>query len=384
MMSLVVGGLLISLAATSCGSDDKGADAAPPAPSATTALTTPAGSSGGTDVVAAAQSVVDAALLTDKTYPKPPGAFVPGKHTGAVIAQGFLLPVHIPMAAEAIAAYKAMGWDTVPAIDGKLNPAVYGAALDRLTQQKVDAVAFISTPLSAIKPAVQRALAAGMAITCIMCDDNPDILALGVKNAGVDFKEQGKIAAAAIIARTKGKAKVIVTDEPSQPAVVARVAGMLEEFKTCPECKVETLTIPAASSTLPGPPIWTAALTKNPAGGGLTDAVAYYDGLALTMSKALQQQGRTDIKITGFDADAPAVAEIAAGKPVAADLASPFPYLTWSAVDIAARTVTKNPVWDAAQAPSTLLTTANAGDYKDFPAPAGDWRAAFKALWTQS
>jgi len=366
----IASGLLLTFAATGCGSS-AGGDSS----------TSSDGSSSEADV-AASQKVVDEALSADKTYPESPGEFDPGSGSAVVIAQGFAIPVIQAMAQEAVKAYEAMGWDVSPALDGKLNPATFGGQLDQAVQQKATAVTFISTPLSPIKPAVQRAIDAGVAVTCVNCDITPDIHELGVEDASVDFKQQGRIIADAIIARTKGKASVVVTEEPAQKTVVDRVAGLEEAFGKCSGCKVQKITIPAADSVLPGPPVWSSFLTKNPKGGGVTDAVAYYDGLALTMATTLKQQGRTDISISGFDADETPVAGLASGDlPIVADLAIPYEYQVWSAVDLAGRIHAKVDLWDASKMPSTLLDKSNAGDYKPYVGPDGDWKAKFQASW---
>lgn len=368
----IAGVLITGIAAGACSSDaDSDSDSG-------------SGSSGSTDssVVADAQALVDEALSPDKTYPESPGSFDPGQKKAVVIAQGFAIPVIQAMAEEAVTAYQAMGWDVAPALDGELNPATFGGQLDQAVQDGANAVTFVSAPLTPIKPAVERAIDAGVAITCVNCDISDDINELGVQDASVDFQEQGRIIAASIIARTDGKANVLLTEEPAQETVVNRVKGLEEGFADCGECEVQKITIPAADSVLPGPPVWTSFLTKNPAGSGITDAVAYYDGLTLTMATALKQQGRDDIVLSGFDADEAPVAGIASGDlSIVSDLAIPYEYQVWSAVDLAARISAGAELWDASKMPSTLLQKSNAGDYEPYVGPDGDWKSVFRASW---
>lgn len=374
LIASVAGVLLVAVGATACSSDgtsdaDTSADSGSPAPSSN-------------EAVAAAQAVVDQALSADKTYPKSPGDFDPGKKKAVVIAQGFAIPVIQAMSEEAVTAYKAMGWEVGQPLDGKLNPATFGGQVDQAVQDKADAITLVSAPLTPIKAAIQRAIDAGVAVTCVNCDIPADVHDLGVEDASVDFQEQGRIIAASIIARTKGKANVVITEEPAQATVVDRVKGLEESFKECSTCKIQKITIPAADSVLPGPPVWTSFLTKNAAGGGVTDAVAYYDGLTQTMDTALKQQGRTDIAVSGFDADEAPVTGIASGNTsVVADLAIPYEYQVWSAVDLAARISAKADLWDASKMPSTLLDKSNAGDYTPYVGPEGDWKGAFQTSW---
>ncbi len=378
MTTSVVGTIAVLLALAACGGSDASSNAGSSDTDANVAVDTAQGD----DYVAAAQSVVQAALSADKDYPAPPGAFEPGEKSATVIAQGFAIPVIQAMAQEAVAAYKAMGWEVGPALDGELNPATFGGQVDQAVQQGVDAITLVSAPLTPIKPAIQRALDAGIAVTCVNCDIGEEMGALGVEDASVDFQEQGRILASAIIARTNGKANVVITEEPAQQTVVDRVIGLEEAFADCSGCTVQKITIPAADSVQPGPPAWTSFLATNPAGSGLTDAVAYYDGLSLTMATTLKQQGRDDVLVSGFDADETPVAGLATGDlQMAADLAIPYEYQVWSAVDLAARISADAELWDASKMPSTLLDVSNAGDYKPYVGPADDWKSMFRTSW---
>jgi ABC-type sugar transport system substrate-binding protein len=383
--SATVAAVLLCVSAAGCSDDSGGKDDTSSDPTSQAGeATSPADEGEGDDSVAAAQALVDEALSPSKTYPASPGAFDPGDGKAVVIAQGFQIPVIQAMAQEAVKAYEALGWEVSPALDGELNPATFGGQLDQAVQEGATAVTFVSTPLSPIKPAVERAIEAGVAITCVNCDITADIHDLGVEDASVDFQEQGRIIAASIIARTGGKANVLVTEEPAQQTVVDRVIGLEAGFADCSGCEVQKVTIPAADSVAPGPPQWTSFLTQNPDGGGITDAVAYYDGLTLNMATTLKQQGRTDIALSGFDADEAPVGGIVSGDlAVVADLAIPYEYQVWAAVDLAARIATGAELWDASKMPSTLLDSSNASDYEPYIGPDGDWRAEFQTSWGQ-
>ncbi|MFI5426674.1 hypothetical protein [Aeromicrobium sp. UC242_57] len=167
LTAAVASGLLVAVGASACASDAT-SDAESSADSGSSA-------SSSDEAVAAAQVVVDQALSADKTYPKPPGDFDPGKKKAVVIAQGFAIPVIQAMSEEAVTAYRAMGWDVGQPLDGALNPATFGGQVDQAVQDKADAITLVSAPLTPVKAAIQRAIDAGVAVTCVNCDIPADV-----------------------------------------------------------------------------------------------------------------------------------------------------------------------------------------------------------------
>ena len=96
------------------------------------------------------------------------------------------------------------------------------------------------------------------------------------------------------------------------------------------------------------------------------------------MTKTAEQQGRDDIKITGYDASPDFVELIKQGGPAAATTAAPFEYAAWGAVDEAARAVAGVEQWDATKLPD--IPELEAGFFN----PPFDYKAEFAELWGKS
>jgi ABC-type sugar transport system substrate-binding protein len=111
--------------------------------------------------------------------------------------------------------------------------------------------------------------------------------------------------------------------------------------------------------------------------------MAPYDPAAIPFAKVAQQQGRTDFKMTGYDASPDYVSLIKAGGVAAATTAAPFPYCSWGAMDQVARIKAGKKPWASTKLPVALVTKANTGEFtgaffspKDF-----DYQSVFKKLW---
>jgi ABC-type sugar transport system substrate-binding protein len=329
----------------------------------------------------AASNVQKYSDLQGATFPMPTDKFNPGTGTVAVIAGGFAAPVHFENANTIAATAKIMGWKALGPYDGQFSPAVQGGFVDEAVQRGADGIVIVSTDIDSISASVDRALTAKVSVSCVMCNTSQAYRDKGVIDASVNFTNQGDMMAWYLIDKSQGGAKVAGTVEPAATTTVAREAGLKKTLSdNCPTCTYQSLTIPAAASTLPGPPQWTAFLAANPK--GITDAVAYYDGLSSPMLTTLTSSGRTDITTSGYDASQEIVnILLAGGKPFGATIAAPYEYADWAALDLVARQKAGAPMWDATNIPSALITHDNAGSYQPYFSPAGDWQSKFLALW---
>ncbi|CAN5326209.1 hypothetical protein BH09ACT10_BH09ACT10_16630 [soil metagenome] len=362
-----------ALAMGACGSSEAESEA-------------PAASTGdSSEALATAAANVKAWTSLDAAkFPMPTESFDAGKGKIAVIAGGFVAPVHAEQAKVAATAVKAIGWDLMGPYDGEFSPAVQGGYIDQAVQEKADAVVLVAIDVNSVKSSVDRALKAGVTVTCTMCDSGAAYRAAGVIDVSVDFTQQGEYLGWYLIDKSKGKAKILNTVEPAAPQTVKRAEGLTSVIESnCADCTVESLTIPAADSTQAGPPQWTAFLSANPS--GFTDAVAYYDGLSQSMLATVKQTGREDIDINGYDADVAIVEVLRSGDaPFGATVGEPYEFASWGAVDLAARTKAKVALWESTNLPNVLVTKDNAADYEPYLAPQGDWKAEFQSMWSGS
>ncbi|WP_165818208.1 sugar ABC transporter substrate-binding protein [Frankia canadensis] len=330
----------------------------------------------------AAEKVAAATSLTP-TFPVPKAGFEAGTGTIAVIAGGLSAPVHAEQAEVMKKAVTAAGWTVLGPYDGKFSPAVQGGYIDQAIQARANGVLLFAVDVNTIRAAVDRALGAKIVVACAMCTSGDQARAKGVLDVTPDFERQGEDLGWFIVQRSKGAAKVAITVEPAATGVVARTRGLEKVLDQCAGCSYNEIVIPAADSTLPGPPQWTAFLSAHPS--GYTDAVAYYDGLTTPMTKTLRESGRTDVTVSSYDADPAVLSLMAKGSAqLGADVASPLDFASWSAVDLVLRSKAGAARWDTTNLPSVLLTGKNIAGFTPPLQPAGDWHKTFTTLWTSS
>jgi inositol transport system substrate-binding protein len=381
-----LGLIAIALAVAACGGGDSSTTAETTSETSEPTASEPSETSGeGSEaggIVAESEAIIEEAESGSGEFPKPTEAFDPGHKKAAVIDYGFDIPVINEVGKITVGIWKEMGWDVASPYDGELNPATYGALIDKLTEEGVNAITFISVPLEPVKASVERAIKAGVALTDVNGGIATEITDLGVVDATVNFEKEGELQGHFIIGTTNGEGNAVLTLAPESPPVVERVHGAENVLKTCSTCKFQILKMTAAETTEPGPPTWTGFLSKNPEGSGITNVVGFYDGITLPMATTLAQQGREDISMQGYDADEAVIEMIRNDTgPVVADVAIPYEYEAWSAVDIAARIVNGLEPWEANDMPFQLITKQNAAAYKPWFEPEGDWKGMFKKMW---
>lgn len=332
--------------------------------------------------VAAAKEKVEEYSSPDQPFPEIGPAFDPGAGTAAVITLGSAAPVVQLNAERAVEAYRAMGWTAADPLDGEFNPSVIGGLIDSAVADDVDAITFTSVNVEDSGQSIKNALDAGVTLTCVMCPTNKEYADLGVIYATIDFQSQGEVLGWYIIDRSEGTGTVVNTADPGSRATVVRAAGVTKVVKeNCSTCTVlDDLIIPSADIALPGPPQWSAFLNSHPE-GDVTDAVGMADVLGVPMAKTLGDIGRTDVKVTGYDADDAAVELIGTTDSVyAGTVALPYYWGAWAGADLAARQVAGEDLWDASELPMLLITPETVGDFDEFT-PSKDWRDAFTKAW---
>ncbi|MDQ2700436.1 MAG: substrate-binding domain-containing protein [Actinomycetota bacterium] len=371
--------MLTAFVVTGCGGSD---DDSGSGDNGNTSSSTDSGGSG----VEFAQEQVD--KLKDPTqveFPKPTEAFDPGKGKIAVISCGNAGINCKDGSEDATDAVKAMGWESSPVFDGEFDPAKQAGFIRQAIQEKYDGIVLVSMDVNSVKAAVDAAVKAKIPVSCVMCSND------GLEDIVTDVTTGGTADGEAIgywtVADSDGSAKIIGFDDKSFPIVAKRLASakaVIEE--NCEDCTLQEEQISTTELTEPGPPTWTATLTANPA-GTFDYAWSAYDPFAIPFVKTAEQQGRDDIKISGYDASPDFVELIKQGGAAAATTAAPFEYAAWGAVDEVARMATGNETWDGTKLPVMLVTEDNADDpalKAGFFDPPFDYKAEFAELWGQS
>jgi ABC-type sugar transport system substrate-binding protein len=321
-------------------------------------------------------------------WPAPTEPFKPGKGTAAAIACTFAAPVCAVQAKNAVEAFKALGWTTRPAVDGKGEPSVQAAFLEKAVQEKLTAVLLVSIDLDTIKSAVERATKAGLLIGCTMCVASKEYTSTGkVFDGTTNFTTQGEMDAWAAMARSGSDTKAVQTLDKAFLPLPLRTSGFEKTLKAeCSTCSVETIPFATADVAKPGPPEVTATLAKDPP-GSINTFVAHYDGAGTLAAKTIAQVGRKEILVYGYDGSEEGITALATQKPpYGATASEPYTYAEWAVVDQLGRANLKKPEWPGLnELPSQLITPKNAHEflnpYHD-PVPSGDWqKETFEKNW---
>lgn len=340
------------------------------------------------DLQGRAQEMVAEIQQPIEEFPFPDEPFDPGNFSAESMACGFDAPVCAEQAGFALEALEALGWD-VPAqpFDGEFSPATQGGFLDRAVQRGTDAVIMVSVDLDTIPEAVNRALENDLVVGCVFCVASDEWLERGVIDVRPDFFEQGEFNAWAALAEDGEDTDLVAfTDLAFKPPPL-RVDGVESVMSAeCPECPFEVREFATESIAEPGPPEFTALLSARPAGEGLNNVVAHYDGLGMAMARTLETQGREDIKIRAYDVTPDSYEGVQDDAlNYASSAMGPYTYSQWAAADLVARAVNGLPLWDGyLEMPNVLLTAENAADYADpphDPVPEGDWQAEWIEMW---
>jgi ribose transport system substrate-binding protein len=317
-------------------------------------------------------------------FPQPTESFKPGTGKVAVISCGNAGINCLQGSKDAQTAAKAMGWTPSPIFDGQFTPAKQAGFVQQAVQQGYDGIVLVSIDANSIKAAIDAAAAKKIPIACVMCV-NPAFKGkvVDVSTGGI---AEGQAIGSWIGANAKSGAHILGYDDKSFPIVHVRRQNAEQAIKKyCPSCKVTESDFPTTDLSKPGSPTFSAALKANPP-GTLQFVMAPYDPAAIPMSKVAEQQGRTDFKMTGYDASPDYVALIKKGGVPAATTAAPFPYASWGAVDQVARIKAGKQPWVSTRLPVSLVTQANANQFtgaffspKDF-----DYKSMFLKLWGKS
>jgi ribose transport system substrate-binding protein len=229
------------------------------------------------------------------------------------------------------------------------------------------------------QPSFVAAHKAHVPIVGTFTGDSPGVPGVVTEVAGNTCVQQAKTIANAIIADSKGTANVLFVGTNTYECNVQRQDGFVSQMKTCPTCKVSTLSfaIDAVTSQLPSQ--LQAALQANP---NLTYVVGTFDAVALAATVAIRQAGKTNsIKVAGFDGDAPDLQLVAKGDIQKWDDVTGGSEPGFAAVDAAARNAVGKKVPAVTNITSLLVTKQNYSQIAPaYQGPKG-YAKEFAKLW---
>jgi ABC-type sugar transport system substrate-binding protein len=368
---------------SSSGSSNSSSAATSAASGSSTGSTSTAGS-GSSNIQATAAKLVAKyeKLPPASAYPKL-ATFNPGQGSVAVLACSFANDCGLS-GEQAVDAFHAMGWKSGPAQNGAYSTASWSAFMQRAASQHLNGVVLIGIDVNTISAAVHQAASAGVKIACIFCQSGPQWKG-EVYDVGPNLRQMGQIAALKAIATYGTKLKLVDFTDPATDALVQRHAGVAATVKKyCPSCSLNTVTVPAADFSKPGPPEWDAYLEAHPQ-GTVNYVIGPFDDVDNAIAKTDQSSGRS-ITIGGYGLSG-AIPFLQNGQEQSI-VTYGYGYYGWMAADVLARLKAHLPLpADLTNLPVMLITHSNVATVADnhnaghYITPPGNWQQTYLTAW---
>ncbi|WP_181779395.1 sugar ABC transporter substrate-binding protein [Pseudonocardia pini] len=323
------------------------------------------------------------------TFPMPTDPVPRRQARVAIISVGQNNPAGVTQTTVATEAAGAMGWE-MTVFDSAGDAVKAQNFIVQATESGFDAIIIQSYDVTNFQGAVEAALDRGVTIGCISACTASGVLKDRVIDTGIDFAAQGRLMGANILASKGEQANVIGVSDKEFPGVDQRVAAAKQYLsENCPGCPWQDESIVIADILDPGPPFWTAMLSSNPQGSGPNTVLqGMGDAVAPAMAQTAVQAGRTDITIQSFEGYPQGIALLrSGGYPYETTTAGSFGFQAWAVVDLIARKLAGQPLWQGAdKLGSPLIKAENLDRFPEpslFVPPAqADFRERFTALWT--
>jgi ribose transport system substrate-binding protein len=212
-----------------------------------------------------------------------------------------------------------------------------------------------------------------------------DLEALGVKAiSSFCYTCAGKQMADFAVSSTNGNVNALLYNVPGIVVSERMVKGFTDELAhLCPSCSVKLVDAPAANWETNLASLTTSNLQTNP---NINILVPVFDAMVGMIEPAIASSGLKGVSIVTYNATAPALGMLAAGKLVTGDVGGSPYWLGWATVDQAVRLATGNkPVADVA-VPHRLFDAKNVKQI-NLAKPQQSWYGSFdlaaqyKALW---
>jgi ribose transport system substrate-binding protein len=287
-------------------------------------------------------------------------------------------------------AAKAIGWD-LRILDGAGSISGRSAAFAQAIALKPDVIIADNDDANEQKANLQKAAAAGIVVIGWHSTIKPGHVP-GVPlftNISTDPLNVARVAAALAVARSNGRANVIVFTDSTERISVLKSDAMAANIRQCPGCSVlTTIDTPLADVANRIPQMTTSLLQRY--GSKWTYTLAINDGFFDFMAASLRAARRTGAdaphNIAGGDGSLAAFERIRAGSYQIATVAEPLHLQGWQAIDEANRALAKQPP-SGYVPPTHLVTKANIGSDggpNNVYDPANGYRDVYKKIWGKS
>jgi ribose transport system substrate-binding protein len=248
--------------------------------------------------------------------------------------------------------------------------------------QHADGIVSIGASPELMKGPTSDALKAKIPVVDAVTADKTAPLVPGTfSHVSISFFHSGQLQADYAIAKSGGKAHVLILGDNEFPGEVSRVEGMQKEFSTrCPECKVTVQDTQVGNLGVKLGQLAQTLLRRDP---DITFVLPTYDAQAIYVVPAIKAANFSNpVEVIGSDAVPSNLDWIRQGNIQIADVGEPELWLGWAALDEVARGMLGLPVVDE-QIPLRLFVANDlkspSNDENDLFG--GDYRAQYKKLW---
>ncbi len=382
---------LLVPAACSTGSNGVTSPGVTQAPGATPAVTSGGGATTGASaasgcpaVVAADTKAVQAALDTRPSWTGPTTG--PKAATGKTIvyvAQTLTNPGVAANAKGVEEAGKAIGW-TVKVVDGQGSPAGTQAAFSQAIALKPAGIVIGGFDPNSTSAQVAQATSAGIPLIGWHAVGNPGPSTSPklFTNVTSSVADVSKISAQYIIAKSAGRAGVVVFTDKSIPFASGKSTMLVQDLRTCSTVKVLTTeNIPLNDAAARTPAAVSGLVSTYHAAWTWSVAIndLYFDSSAPSLRQAGLKGDGAPFNVGAGDGSPAAFQRIAAKSYQAATIPEPLNEQGWQIVDEFNRAFAGKPA-SGFVAAAHITDASNVGTQTSYD-PANGYRDHYRAIW---
>jgi ribose transport system substrate-binding protein len=338
---------------------------------------------------AKADGLADAKAEVEKAMAKPqfiaPGsAFdiskLKGKHVW-IITSTMAVPFVATIAHGVEAAAKVAGIET-SLFDGKGDVSEWNRGMAQAVSQHADGIISVGASPELMKGPTGDALKANIPVVDAVTADKTAPLVPGTfSHVSISFYHSGQLQADYAIAKSDGKAHVLILGDNEFPGEVSRVEGMQKEFSTkCPDCAVTVQDTQVGNLGVKLGQLAQTLLRRSP---DITMVLPTYDAQAIYVVPAIKAANFSNaVEVIGSDAVPSNLDWIRQGNVQIADVGEPEVWLGWAALDEVARGMLGLPAVDE-QIPLRLFAKDNIKSLSNDENElfGGDYAAQYGKLW---
>lgn len=303
-----------------------------------------------------------------------------GKHIW-IITSTMAVPFVATIAHGVEAAGKAAGVET-SLFDGKGDVSEWNRGMAQAVSQHADGIVTIGASPELMKGPTGDALKANIpVIDAVTADKTAPLVPGTFSHVSISFYHSGQLQADYAIAKSGGKAHVLILGDNEFPGEVSRVEGMQKEFSArCPDCAVTVQDTQVGNLGVKLGQMAQTLLRRSP---DINMVLPTYDAQAIYVVPAIKAANFSNpVEVIGSDAVPSNLDWIRQDNVQIADVGEPEVWLGWAALDEVARGMLGLPAVDE-QIPLRLFVKDNLKDVSNDENElfGGDFAAQYSKLW---